>query len=393
MARHGLIAILALAAVPSMEAQQIERPLPTGWEFVGLPALNFSTDEGFGYGALLEAYNYGSGAQPYRFTIQPTLFFTTKGRRDVTVFFDAPALLPNGWRLDGFAGREQELATPYYGRGNFTVRDTTLSADPNPYFYTYGRTRLRLLGNVQRQIGRTSSRYLLGAGYASVQTDATPFDSGTTFLEQEQGGQPAPRGTLAYVRAGLVWDTRDREIGPSSGWWSELLVQRVDNALGASHDYTRVTATARRYVPVTRRLTAAARLIAQQTTGDVPMYDLATVQASYKQEEGLGGSKMLRGIPKNRVVGKGLALLNTELRWRVAEFSVRGKPAYVVASGFLDTGRVWEETIELDELTSGLWTGHGAGLRIGLGPSFVVATDVARSPGTTQLYIGLGYAF
>ena len=39
-----------------------------------------------------------------------------------------------------------------------------------------------------------------------------------------------------YVRAGLTWDTRDREIGTTSGTWADLLVQRVDSKLGASQD-------------------------------------------------------------------------------------------------------------------------------------------------------------
>ena len=397
MTRRILMIALAISLAQAAGAQQPGHPsqpaAPTGWEFVGLPALNFSTDEGLGYGALLEAYNYGAGARPYRFTIQPTVFLTTKGRRDVTVFFDAPALLPGGWRLDAFAGREQELATPYYGRGNSSVRDTSLTSGPNPYFYAYGRTRVRLLANVQRRIGATSARYLLGAGFADVVTDATPFDSGTTLLAQELGAQPAPSGTLAYLRAGIVWDTRDREIGPHSGWWNELLVQRVDRALGATHSYTRVTATARRYLPITPRLTGASRLLAQQTSGDVPVYDIAAVQTSFKQDEGLGGSRMLRGIPKNRVVGKGLVVLNNELRWRVADFAVMRKPAHLVLSGFVDAGRVWDDRIRVGELASDLWTGYGGGVRLGLGPSFVVALDAGRSSETTQLYIGLGYAF
>ena len=64
-------------------------------------------------------------------------------------------------------------------------------------------------------------------------------------------------------------------------------------------------------------------------------------------------------------------------------------------SGFVDLGRVWSESIRLDELGSGLNSGYGGGMRVGLGPSFVVAFDVGRSPqsNSTQIYIGLGYPF
>lgn len=392
--RRGItVMVLTTFIAGRAEGQRQQSLQSSRWEFVALPAINFNTDEGFGYGALLEAYNHAPGAQPYRFTLQPTVFLTTKGRRDVTLFFDAPALVGNGWRVDAFVGREQELAAPYYGFGNDAVNDTMLSREPNPYFYRYGRTRTRVLANVQRPIGASKARWLAGVGYARVATDATPFDSGTTLLAQQLGASAAPRGTLAWVRAGLVWDTRNREVGPTSGWWNELLAQRVDRAFGATQGFTRITATARRYTPVASRLTLASRVIAQQAIGDVPFYDLASVQLSFKQEEGLGGSKMLRGIPKNRVMGKGLVLANNELRWRAADFRLLGRSTYLVLSGFVDAGRIWQDRIDAGELASALWVGYGGGARLGLGSSSLIAVDVGRSAEGGALYIGLGYAF
>lgn len=370
---------------------QTPQPRSPGWELVALPALNFNSDEGMGYGALVEAYNYGRGATPYRFVVQPTVLLTTRGRRDVTVFIDAPRLLPNGWRFDAFAGLERELAAPYYGIGNDAAYDSSLSREPNAYYYRYGRDRVRLLANVQKPLGDSRLRALAGAGYARVTTDATPFDSGTTLFAADF--PEAPRGTLAFLRGGVVWDSRDREVGPTNGWWNELLVQHVNEGLGASHTYTRITTATRRYTPLTARITWASRLVAQQVSGDVPVYDLATIQSSYRQEEGLGGSKMLRGIPKNRVMGKGLVLANNELRWRAADFGLLGKSAFVMLSGFVDAGRVWQDGIRIDELTSDLWTGYGGGVRLGLGANSVIAVDMGRSATATQLYIGLGYAF
>jgi outer membrane protein assembly factor BamA len=391
--RFALLALTVLAAETRAQQPPSEPSRPKGWELVGLPALNFSSDEGFGYGVLAELYNYGNGVQPYKYTIQPTVFFTTKGRRDIVLFFDAPALLPNGWRLDAFVGREQYLATPYYGFGNDAPFDSTLERPPNPYFYRYGRTQIRVLANLQHRLGSPHARGLLGVGVADVKTDATPFDSGTTLLEQQIGVAPAPRGSIAYARAGLVWDTRDREIGPRSGWFSDLLVQRAGHVLGAVSSFTRVTGTTRKYVPLTGKLVFAQRLLLQQTSGDVPMYDAATIQTSFKQQEGLGGNNTIRGLPKNRFVGKGIAMSNTELRWRFMEGSILKKPMYLVLSGFVDAGRVWAESMKLSELASDLHAGYGGGLRVGLGPSFVVAFDMGRSAEATQIYIGLGYPF
>lgn len=390
----AIVCALSLAAGIA-RAQQVEKPPPKGWEFVGLPALNFDSDEGIGYGALVEAYNYGNGVRPYRYTIQPTIFLTTKGRRDFVVFFDAPKLLPNDWRLDAFAGREQHLATPFYGVGNNMAFDEQLELEPNAYYYRYGKTQFRVLANLQHKVGRLPARGLVGIGFADVKTDATPFDSGTTLLSQQLGGAAAPRGKLAYVRAGLVWDTRNREIAPDHGSYGDLLVQRVERALGATSSYTRFTAIGRKYFPLKSSLVLAHRGLVQQTDGDVPIFDMATIQTSYKQQEALGGSHSIRGLAKNRFVGKGVVFLNNDLRWRFTEFELRGKPAYLTLSGFYDVGRVWAESIRFSEIGSGLHTGYGSGLRLGLGTSFAVALDVARSPGSksTQIYIGTGYPF
>lgn len=396
MSAKGMAMFLALAAGAGLaQAQQAGKPPPKGWEFVGLPALNFDSDEGIGYGALLEAYNYGDGVRPYRYTIQPTVFLTTKGRRDFVIFFDAPKLLPGDWRLDAFVGREQHLATPYYGVGNATAFDEQLELEPNAFYYRYGKTQVRALANLQHKLGRLPARGLFGVGFADVKADASPFDSGTTLLSQQLAGASAPRGKLAYVRAGLVWDTRNREIAPDHGSYGDFLVQRVDRALGATSSYTRFTAIGRKYFPLKARVVLAQRALVQQTDGDVPMFDLATIQTSYKQQEGLGGSNSIRGLPKNRFVGKGIAFLNTDLRWRFTEFELRRKPAYLTLSVFYDVGRVWAESIKVDEIASGLHSGYGTGIRLGLGPSFAVAFDVARSPESksTQIYIGLGYPF
>ena len=384
--RTHTASFLALAiAAQALAAQQ----QPRSREIVALPVLNFSSDEGFGYGALLEVYDYGTGAvRPYRYTLQPTVLFTSKGRRDATLFFDAPGLV-RGWRWDAFVGREQELAAPYYGIGNSATYDKAFAEGANPYWYRYGRERVRVMGNVQRRLGATPLRLLVGAAYAKVRTDATPFDSGATLFASDF--PRAPRGELFSGRAGLVMDTRDREIGPRTGWWNEVLVQYAREWPATT--FTRVTATARRYTPVTQRLTLASRVLAQQASGDVPVYDLATVQSSYKSDEGLGGAKMLRGIPKNRVMGKGVVLLNNELRWRATDFRLRGKSAFLGLSGFVDAGRVWSESIRLDQMASHLWIGYGGGVRLGLGESSVIAVDVGRSSNATQLYIGLGYAF
>jgi len=114
--------VLVSFAVTAAQAQRVER----GVEISGIPALNFDADEGLGYGVILQLYAYDGNAATYRWPVQPTVFLTTEGRRDYTVFFDAPSRPEHAWRITGFAGREQQLATPYYGLGNASPYDSKL---------------------------------------------------------------------------------------------------------------------------------------------------------------------------------------------------------------------------------------------------------------------------
>ena len=105
------------------------RPVRSRVELSGIPALNFDSDEGFGYGVVLAAYDYRPQAASYAWTIEPTVFLTTRGRRDYTIFFDAPAGATHPFRYTAFAGREEQLAAPYYGIGNSTPYDPSVESE------------------------------------------------------------------------------------------------------------------------------------------------------------------------------------------------------------------------------------------------------------------------
>jgi outer membrane protein assembly factor BamA len=360
----------------------VAQTTPRGLETSALPATNFNSDEGFGYGITAQAYQYGDGTlRPYRYTIQPLVFLTTKGRRDVSVFFDAPHLLPANWRLGVYAAREQQLATPYYGIGNSTTDDDS-RALTNPYFYRYGRTALRLNADVQHSV-KGALRLLVGTGFRKLEIDQRPFDS-MTLLQIDQATE-RPANKLS-ARTGLVYDTRDRETGPTKGQWIEGLVQYGG--------FTRVTGTARTYVPLSNRITWAQRVVAQNVFGPVEFYDMLPIQGSFRDTEGLGGSSTVRGLPMNRYIGEGVAFANEELRWRAADFRLRGRESALILSGFVDAGRVWDRGMSMDGLFSDYHVGVGGGARLRYGQNFVVALDVAHSrESALPIYIGLGYPF
>jgi outer membrane protein assembly factor BamA len=369
---------------------------PTGLEIGAVPAINYDADEGFGYGAIAELYQYGDGArQPYLWTLQPTVFLTTEGRRDLSFFFDGPHVLAEGWRLSAFAGTERQIATPYYGVGNDAAFDESLVTDANPYFYRFGRTRHRLSATAQKSLSGAPMRALFGVGMTRSSVKPVPKGEGTTLLADELGTDEEPEaGWSNYVRVGLIWDTRDRETGPRRGAWSDVLLQFVQKSLASDWSYTRWTVTDRRYFSLAEHLVFAHRVVLQGASGDVPLRDLHGIGSSFKSLEGLGGAKSVRGVPKNRYVGKGVLIWNAELRWRAADFRLWGKSFHLVVSGFVDSGRVWAESIDLGELLDDHHRGIGGGLHVGMGENFVVAYDWATSEETgLPLYIGLGYLF
>lgn len=368
----------------------------TGLEVAGLPALSFDSDEGFGYGALAELYQYGDGTQPpYVWTLQPKVFLTTGGRRDFTLFLDLPHVLPEGWRVNGFLGLERRITTPYYGLGNASVHDEALEDPdgPNPHYYRFGRYRRSALFNLQRRVESTPLWALFGAGLVSTETDPTPEDDGTTLYASEVGPEVETYWTN-YLRVGLIWDSRDRETGPTRGSWTEVVVHRVDEHLGADVSFTRWSVTDRRYYSLTDRLVFAHRYFLQGVSGEAPIHQLQRVQTSFKQGEGLGGTRTVRGIPKNRYAGKGMLVWNAELRLRALDFQAVGRSFYVTVSAFLDQGRVWAGGVQPRELLSDLHRGYGGGLHVGMGENFLVSVDAGHSTEAgLPVYVGLGYLF
>ncbi|MCJ7630407.1 MAG: BamA/TamA family outer membrane protein, partial [Longimicrobiales bacterium] len=344
--------LLTLTVLPLQVEAQTAPSGPedqTGWEVTGLPALNYDSDEGFGYGLVLSLYNYGDGGySPYRFTLQPLVFLTTEGRRDVTLFFDAPHLLSGGWRIDGFLGFEKQIATPYYGLGNNSLFLEENTEGDNPYFYRFGRERMVLRGNLQRPFGGLPLRLLMGAQIEDISIDPTPKDEGNTLLAEELGPDgPVPGGIQASVRGGLIWDSRDRESGTRKGVWTSVLVETVMEALGSDHSFTRWTLADRRYFSIRGNVIFANRVVLQHISGSPPFYALSYVQSSFGGQEALGGSQSIRGILRNRYIGEGVFFWNAEIRWRFREIRVRGKDGHLAAIGFLDWGRVWEDGVEI----------------------------------------------
>jgi outer membrane protein assembly factor BamA len=422
-----LVVIFVIALSMSVAVGQDENP--TGWSFGGVPAIAYNSDTGFLYGAILDIYNYGDGSKypNYLYTTRLTWTRTTKGSGENKIFFDSKYLLPLDIRITAEAAYLTEQALPFYGFNGDNDPAHEIEDDDaykSRIFYRHERNITKLTTDFQKNIFIPNLRGIFGLAYYN--TEVATVD--TAKLNEDKDAEDrlpeitimyddyvtrgainedeALGGNTNYVKLGLVYDSRDNEPNPMSGMWTEALVTVVPSGLGNDFSYSLLTATHRQYFTIIPNdLSVAVRLGYQSVLGgDIPFFMLPHYQSSYVASEGLGGSKSLRGILKNRIVGNSIGFGNLEVRWKFLRTKLAGQNLYLALNGFVDAGQVlseygnddYERLYGSDE-DQGLHMSFGGGFRIALNENFIVAVDygIAKDEldGNSGLYIGLGYLY
>ncbi|MDZ7604011.1 MAG: BamA/TamA family outer membrane protein [Cyclobacteriaceae bacterium] len=223
---------------------------------------------------------------------------------------------------------------------------------------------------------------------------------------------------VTYLKAGLVYDTRNEEAFPTKGIWADAILSFAPTFLGDwDYNYTKLTLAFRQYVGFgTKNLVFGYRLGYQGTvSGTVPFHmqpHIVPVIMIGASSEGFGGSRSLRGVMRNRVVGDGIILGNAELRWRFLQTTVMKQKIYIGTNVFADFGRVVKKidfelnpnstaTVNLaDYFDTGAEAIHistGIGLKFGLNDNFIVSFDYGmatdKRDGDTGLYINMNWLF
>lgn len=407
----------------------------SGWSWGGVPAVAYNSDNGFTYGIIVQPFHYGDGSMypDYLFSIYTELSRTTKGGGINKVFFDSKYLLPADIRITSELSLLTEQALPFYGfNGTESVYIADFEDDEadnylSRVYYRHAREQFRFTADFQKQVLHPKVRAIVGLGFLNNTIGTVDIDKLNEGQEEEDqlpdipllydhyvssGLIPADEadgGAANYLKLGLVFDTRDQEANPMKGMWTEALVTMAPEFLGTETPYTQLTLTHRQYFTILPKdLSFAYRVGYQGALGDQPpFYMLPYYQSSYKLEEGLGGSKSLRGILKNRIVGKSLYFANLEVRWKFLRTVVAGQNLYLALNAFTDLGQVLEPyEYAADPLLSPLafsladdsmHMSYGAGFRIALNENFIVAVDYGmaadEADGSSGLYIGLGYLY
>ncbi|NHZ87381.1 MAG: BamA/TamA family outer membrane protein [Planctomycetia bacterium] len=404
---------------------------PTDWNIGGVPAIAYNSDTGFLYGAILDIYNYGDGSvyPDYIHTTRLTWTRTTKGSGENAIFFDSKYLLPYDVRITAEAAYLTERALQFYGfngDNNPAYENEDDDAYKSRIYYRHDRSITRLTTDLQKNIFIPNLRGIFGIAYFKTKiatVDTAKLNDGKDAADRlppidilydvykESGAintDEALGGNTNYIKLGLVYDSRDNEPNPMSGIWTEALITTIPSGLGNDFSYTLFTGTHRQYFTIIPNdLSVAVRLGYQSVISGkipIPFFMLPFYQSSYRTTEGLGGSKSLRGILKNRIVGNSIGFGNLEVRWKFLRTKLMGQNLYLALNGFMDAGKVLSEygNAEYQKLNpfddeQGLHISYGGGFRIALNENFIVAVDYGMAKdafdGNSGLYIGLGYLY
>ena len=418
-----------------------------GWNFGGLPVVSFDSDLGFQYGALLNIFNYGDGSRYPDFNHNLYLEWSrfTKGSGINRIFFDTKTLIP-GIRFTTDLSYLTDKTYDFYGfngyesQYNSSWTDDGQSDYMSRVFYKYDRKLFRFSVDLQGKLPVNNLGWAAGVGIYDFtigrvdidklnegKTDNLLPDTLTLYEYFEKWGIIKPEekdgGLTTYLKAGVVYDTRDNEPNPNKGIWTEAVVTFAPSFLGIGKEYQHMkfSLTHRQYFTLyPERLSLAYRLGYQTTVfGSCPFYlqpNITTLILRGATSEGLGGSKSLRGIIRNRVIGDGIAYGNLELRWKFVYFTFINQNFYLSLNGFLDGGRVVKPVqfgdyfVDPEDVGIGITEeqifstdkesfhlSYGGGFGIVMNRNFIIAIDHGRPfdkrDGKSGTYIGLNFLF
>jgi hypothetical protein len=457
------------------QKKTIDPDAKKGWSFGVLPTITYNSDLGFQYGGLIDLYYYGDGTvyPKYleRYYLEISKF--TKGSGINRFSMESNRIFKNRTVFIDVNYQPDEQFDFLGGNGYETMYNTAWidPEDPNyksRMFYKNQTKRLKAKLDVLHPMG-DNWFWVSGIEYYnySVNTldskkfndgrDAddmiTPTDSlpGLWDRFKEWGiidAKNVDGGSFTGLKLGVMYDSRNNWTLATEGMWSEATLIYAPKWLGTSGtSFVKLNITHRHYFNlINDKLSFAYRLgYSGNLWGDEPYYAMPimySVMIKGATDEGLGGSRSLRGTRRNRVVGDGELYGNMELRWKFVKFKMFNQNFYLATNLFFDAGqavqllpledKINEIQTNIDNLddtnTWGIYAigaeyndqgsiiqngetiddyfnfgaeklhmSFGLGLKIAMNENFVVSVDYGKTlneqDGPSGMYVGLNYAF
>jgi hypothetical protein len=449
---------------PKKEKTKKEKDaIRTGWTFGILPSVGFDSDLGFQFGVLSNIYYFGDGSQypDYLHSLYVEAAYTTKRYGIFRFHYDSKYLIPDhhlsvdlSYLPDamsdffGYNGYQSiynhDLINMYANKkdkkNNIVSEDYLTRA-----FYKFKRDIFRFAADIQGNIG-IYWKWNVGFGVLM-------YDIGSVNIEMINKGKKEDKklperdglfekyqkwgiikanetgGWYPYVRAGVTYDSRDRQQNPKQGIYTDFFLT-YSAAFGNQKEYNNLKAnyTFRHYIPVYKDyINFSYRLACQfSAIGNTPFYANSYWNTLFIQRvlyEGLGGGNTLRGIMRNRILSNGFAFANVEFRFKVVSFKIKKENFYIGLVPFLDAGMILQpyrldetaisEAIRENDPTDAisdyfnfdrkkLYLPHlsaGLGLKAVMNDNFVLSVDWALpfnrqdNHSLGNIYVKIGYMF
>ena len=406
-----------------------------GWSLGAFPVLGFDADVGFQYGGIGNLYHYGDGTiyPNYKHSIYFEFSRSTRGSGTNQLTYDSGVLFP-GFRMTGDIAYLTEQTLDFFGFNGYEAEYNAEFTKRNhkdyisEVYYKHKRELFRFTTDFQYKLEKLNLWLVAGAGHynANIATvdidelnkerdDSDKLPDVNTLYDNycEWGIIPPGQkngGFTNVLKLGLVYDSRDNEPNPMRGMWTEALFQAAPSFLGNDFSYSQLILTHRQYFTLIKDDMNFAYRIGYQAklSGEIPFFMLPFVYYSNKPtRDGLGGSRTLRGILRNRVVGDGFTYANFEIRWKFLRTVLFNQNLYIALSSFTDIGMVTQkynyptsgipDTVNIVNDEEALHVSYGVGLNFAVNQNFILAFNYGfaadKRDGESGLYIVVNFLF
>ncbi len=360
------------------------------------PAFNTYDYYAFKYNKVIPLVSYGMNKEDGMFlgggaVIQTHGFkkepFAAKQKIDGKVAFGQNAFMIdydgefksvfNGFDLN-VLGR---YSTPTYSQNFYGFGNETENPDSND---NYNRVRsgiFRIEPIIKSNIGQ-HVHVFLGTYYLNRLGEKTEGRYiGRLLNEDMLDSSILSNQQLIGINAGMMINTRDDEVFPTHGIFWESGVGYHYGVDNSESRYVKLNSEFNIYISRKKFYRA---VLALRFGGALNIGDYEYFQASY-----IGGPRTLRGFRSNRFAGDGSLYQNTELRYRLFNFSNYISRGEIGLVGFYDSGRVWFENEE-----SSKWhNGYGVGVWASLFDSFILRFQQEFSEEGSLLSFRFGFMY
>ena len=328
----------------------------------------------------------GGSLQILSYPSEDTYWSATAGAtehiaRTVDIFYSSCLTRDRWWSFEGRLLFDRDPTERFFGVGNHSRsgNETNYTLEQEAVTARFGLSLTR-----QIQLALDLRPRLVDIQQGAF--DSLPF-IGTRF-PQLKGLRRGSNELL--TRLLLSYDTRNTLNVPTRGTCLSVWGGITDKQFLSSVSYSMFGIEARRYLPLSQRLTLAGHLAARYMPvgRQTPFWALSQLGGDRSE---VGYRQPLRGFGAGRFIDRHLFAANGELRTRVLERDLFGTHAILEIAPFIDLGRVFHRMDE--NPPSGLHPVGGVGFR-GIAAPFVVGyVDIGYGSEGVAFFSGVNYPF